>query len=160
MPAHGWTCFHCGETFTTEGAARDHFGARPEDTAACRIKAGEERGLLATLRRAEGCIREERGRVAGLVEQVVGLNERIAELGHMHHNALGAKDNIIVGLKGRLRGCGERARKIHKAIGRALENRTEGGGLDDKHLGTLLHDVRGNARGIDWHATRDGRENV
>ncbi|MEE8059407.1 MAG: hypothetical protein V3T17_16460 [Pseudomonadales bacterium] len=29
FPAHGWTCFHCGETFTAVGAARDHFGADP-----------------------------------------------------------------------------------------------------------------------------------
>lgn len=25
-PEHGWTCFHCGETFTTPGSARDHWG--------------------------------------------------------------------------------------------------------------------------------------
>lgn len=28
-PEHGWTCFHCGETFKTPGAARLHFGERP-----------------------------------------------------------------------------------------------------------------------------------
>jgi hypothetical protein len=32
-PEHGWTCFHCGETFKTYGGARLHFGgyvtARP-----------------------------------------------------------------------------------------------------------------------------------
>jgi hypothetical protein len=37
MPRDGWTCFHCGETFTTWGAARDHFGATPGDKAACLI---------------------------------------------------------------------------------------------------------------------------
>lgn len=52
-PKHGWTCFHCGETFTTEGAARDHFGFEPSADPACRIKAGAERGLLMALRRAE-----------------------------------------------------------------------------------------------------------
>lgn len=25
-PAHGWTCFHCGETFQTVWGARMHFG--------------------------------------------------------------------------------------------------------------------------------------
>lgn len=25
-PAHGWTCFHCGETFTSIAKARDHTG--------------------------------------------------------------------------------------------------------------------------------------
>ncbi len=53
MPAHGWTCFHCGETFTTPGAARDHFGETELEVAGCQIKAGKERGLLMALRKAE-----------------------------------------------------------------------------------------------------------
>ena len=52
-PPQGWTCFHCGETLTTFGAARDHFGADPLCDPACRVKAGEERGLVMALRRAE-----------------------------------------------------------------------------------------------------------
>lgn len=28
-PEHGWTCFHCGETFKTPDAARLHFGQAP-----------------------------------------------------------------------------------------------------------------------------------
>ena len=46
----GWVCFHCGERFTTPGAAEDHFGESPEKTAACRIKVGAERGLVMALR--------------------------------------------------------------------------------------------------------------
>lgn len=54
MPAHGWTCFFCGETFTTVGAAQDHFGEfQLSSRAACRIKVGEERGLVMALRKAE-----------------------------------------------------------------------------------------------------------
>ena len=53
MPTHGWTCYFCGETLTTPGAARDHFGNDQFATSACQIKAGEERGLLMSLRRAE-----------------------------------------------------------------------------------------------------------
>lgn len=53
VPEHGWTCFHCGETFTTVGAARDHFGFEPSDDPGCRIKVGAERGLLMALRKAE-----------------------------------------------------------------------------------------------------------
>ena len=53
MPAHGWTCFHCGETFTTPGAAKNHFGFEPSKDPACRIKLGAERGLLHELRKAE-----------------------------------------------------------------------------------------------------------
>lgn len=52
-PLHGWTCFHCGETFHTPGAARDHFGPTPASAPGCIIKAGEERGLLMALRKAE-----------------------------------------------------------------------------------------------------------
>lgn len=53
MPAHGWTCFHCGETFTTPGAARNHFGFDPSRDPACQIKLGAERGLLSALRKLE-----------------------------------------------------------------------------------------------------------
>lgn len=53
-PAGGpWTCFHCGDTFTTPGSARDHFGFDMDCEPGCRIKAGAERGLLMALRKAE-----------------------------------------------------------------------------------------------------------
>lgn len=52
-PEHGWTCFHCGETFTTVGAATDHFGFEPSSDPACRIKLGGERGLVMALRKTE-----------------------------------------------------------------------------------------------------------
>jgi hypothetical protein len=48
---HGWTCFHCGETFHSEARARDHFGADPQAEPACIIKA--ELGLVVALREAE-----------------------------------------------------------------------------------------------------------
>lgn len=53
QPEHGWTCFHCGETFTAPGAARDHFGETPGKVAGCMIKAGDERGLLMEFRKLE-----------------------------------------------------------------------------------------------------------
>lgn len=54
-PPHGWTCFHCGETFTTVRGARTHFGAHPDAEPGClvRVALGAERGLLAALRKAE-----------------------------------------------------------------------------------------------------------
>lgn len=54
-PAHGWTCFHCGETFKTVGAAKAHFGADPSAEPGCllRVKFGGERGLLMALRDCE-----------------------------------------------------------------------------------------------------------
>lgn len=55
MPAHGWTCFHCGETFTTPGAARLHFGVTPDKDPGCILKVGvgAERGLLSCIRKLE-----------------------------------------------------------------------------------------------------------
>lgn len=53
-----WTCFHCGETFATTDAARDHFGFDPSSDPGCRIKAGAERGLLEALRKAEAELTE------------------------------------------------------------------------------------------------------
>lgn len=65
-PASGWSCFHCGETFTTRGAAGDHFGATPAAVAGCllRVQAGDERGLLMALRKAEA----ERDRLRALID--------------------------------------------------------------------------------------------
>jgi len=55
IPEHGWTCFHCGETFTTVGSARDHFGGMPDKQPGCmiRVQLGDERGLQMALRTAE-----------------------------------------------------------------------------------------------------------
>lgn len=59
-PERNWTCFHCGETFTTPGSARDHFGFDPSSDPACRIKLGAERGLVMALRKAESDCEEMR----------------------------------------------------------------------------------------------------
>jgi hypothetical protein len=58
-PAHGWTCFHCGETFTTQGGAAFHFGADPSATPGCMIKVtvGDERGWLIEIRKLEREVR-------------------------------------------------------------------------------------------------------
>jgi hypothetical protein len=55
MPEHGWTCFHCGETFTTPGGARLHFGTTPDAKPGCYLKVelGDERGWLARIRELE-----------------------------------------------------------------------------------------------------------
>ncbi len=54
-PKHGWTCFHCGETFTTLDGARVHFGGSMDQQPGCieRVRLGSERGLLMALRDAE-----------------------------------------------------------------------------------------------------------
>lgn len=54
-PAHGWTCFHCSETFTTIGAARDHFGTGQDAKPGCilKVELGGERGMLMEIRKVE-----------------------------------------------------------------------------------------------------------
>lgn len=55
QPPHGWTCYHCGETFTVWGAAEDHFGKTPQQKPGCLLKVqyGDEMGLLMELRKSE-----------------------------------------------------------------------------------------------------------
>lgn len=51
----GWRCFHCDETFTTPGAAADHFGNYLNSTPGCiiKIQVGDERGWLMELRKLQ-----------------------------------------------------------------------------------------------------------
>ncbi len=82
MPPYGWTCFHCGETFTTVGSARDHFGYTQSDPGCIIDKVAVEeggkpergRGLLMALRKAEA--------------ELARYREEDADL----HRALHAKD--------------------------------------------------------------------
>lgn len=69
-PEHGWTCFHCGENFKTWGGARDHFGALPKAVAACKIKAGEEKGLMMAMRRVEAQLARERDKINRIIEVI------------------------------------------------------------------------------------------
>lgn len=75
MPEHGIVCFHCGETFTTYGGARDHFGVTPDCEPGCVIdrvalekgdKPERGRGLLMALRKVESERDELRSRVESL----------------------------------------------------------------------------------------------
>ena len=53
MPEDGWVCFHCGERYTTPGAARQHFGDSPTARPACSITAVEFRAELTEYRGLE-----------------------------------------------------------------------------------------------------------
>ena len=54
LRAPGWTCFHCGETFTDWGAARNHFGWTPQDGApVCRVDGGTASCIYHLKRRVE-----------------------------------------------------------------------------------------------------------
>lgn len=80
-PAHGWTCFHCGETFTTIGSAGDHFGAKHDAKPGCmiRVQLGDERGLQMALRKAESTIQQERKRMKSLGDLYKHALKLIAE---------------------------------------------------------------------------------
>lgn len=53
-PEHGWTCFHCGETFMVPAMARAHFGATPDAIPGCLMRLSkEERPLLRMVRSLE-----------------------------------------------------------------------------------------------------------
>jgi hypothetical protein len=43
-PEHGWTCFHCGEKFTTPGGAKLHFGEPTTKRPVCVATTGEQDG--------------------------------------------------------------------------------------------------------------------
>jgi hypothetical protein len=53
-PEHGWTCYHCGQTFMVPAQAAIHFGS-PNAKPGCmmRIKRGEEYSLLLALQMVE-----------------------------------------------------------------------------------------------------------
>ena len=85
MPADGWVCFHCGERFTTVGAAEVHFGARPTDMAACLIKVGEERGLVMELRRVQAELRELRDNACAICGQELANKQALADHKWLRH---------------------------------------------------------------------------
>lgn len=62
--ARQWRCFHCGDVFTSEQAARLHFGRDEESKPACVVKAGAEQGLLGALRQAEYAAADARHAIA------------------------------------------------------------------------------------------------
>lgn len=89
-PKHGWTCFHCGETFKTFGSARDHFGADPSAQPGCLIdqvaleeggKPERGRGLLVALRKVEAELTRYR-------EEDTELHREIHRLHSDHRQAL------------------------------------------------------------------------
>lgn len=87
IPPEGWTCFFCGEHFTTYGAARDHFGAEPIKEAGCQIKIGAERGLLMQLRKAEAVI-------AQYMDDDTPAYRRMAEMQSRHGEALRVAEEL------------------------------------------------------------------
>lgn len=90
-PAHGWTCFHCGETFTTAGGARDHFGGNHNTKPGCmiRVQLGNERGLQMALRKAETSLRTIANMTAVLQQE--NLRELLTQVNVEAHKGLGGE---------------------------------------------------------------------
>lgn len=86
-PPHGWTCFHCGETFTTPSAAREHFGPTPNSEPGCcvKVRLGGERGLLNALRKAEA-------RLAKYMDEDTELHQAMRAMQGRHFDALMAAE--------------------------------------------------------------------
>lgn len=68
QPEHGWTCFHCGETFTDRHLARDHFGHYPSAYPACQLAPEHVRRELRLFRCQEGALAPIKDRLGNMVE--------------------------------------------------------------------------------------------
>ena len=68
QPEHGWTCFHCGETFKHQTLARIHFGHYPTATPACQLSPAHVREELRRYRMQESKLQDIRNRLASLLE--------------------------------------------------------------------------------------------
>lgn len=117
MPEHGWTCFHCGETFTTVGGARDHFGATPDAQPGCliRVQLGEERGLQMELRKAEAEIASLRAANEQLDYEAGHARAMEMEIGRRFKNgARSVQDafNLFDSMEGRALAAEERAAQL------------------------------------------------
>lgn len=100
-PKHGWTCFHCNETFTDRWSALNHFGGDEGKIPACQIKSGE-RGLVETIRelesevaRAYAALHEENGDAVKAMHGMVARHQtalrQMEELGYERGLADGRK---------------------------------------------------------------------
>lgn len=93
-PKHGWTCFFCGETFKTPGAAEDHFGATPCSTPACKIKVGEEMGLVMALRKTEARVQKLAAEIARYHDEDGPKDREMMRLRSEHVAALKRAEEI------------------------------------------------------------------
>lgn len=79
-PAHGWTCFHCGETFHSIGDAQHHFGTSPDDFPSCVMHAWNTKRcrLMLGAKNIVAALRKALSRVRRLEDEVETLTHRIA----------------------------------------------------------------------------------
>lgn len=82
FPAHGFTCFHCGETFKTIRSARDHFGNDVNDEAGCVMKlTAQDKSLVCLVRSLKAELDLYR-------EEDQPIMRKLYQLGAEHYQAL------------------------------------------------------------------------
>ena len=123
QPAHGWTCFHCGETFTTPGSARDHFGATPEALPGCvlKIQGPRERGLLMAIRKAEDEIERLRREVETCDHEAGNYHAMTRDLERYFNGARSVHQAFLVldFMEGRVLAAEEQLSQLNASLGSA-----------------------------------------
>lgn len=119
MPSNGWTCFHCGETFTTPGSAKQHFGPTPNDKPGCieKVNLGGERGLLTSLREREDELtryRNEDGETQREIMRIQSLHSQALRSAEETGYSRGLNDaSALLSERDRLRDALEQAHVLH-----------------------------------------------
>lgn len=93
LRSHGWTCFHCGDTFKTPETAMEHFGPTPDVTPECvDLTTSSYQDLVRRTREAEHTMRraiDERNRALDEAEVATGT---LASIPHLFHGATSPRD--------------------------------------------------------------------
>lgn len=118
-----WTCFHCDETFTNQGSARDHFGGDQDSIPGCVIKVqlGDERGLQMALRKAEKEVSRLRNDIENESTSMSVFYSRLKAYLRSYAPFRDCRDirevfNIYDSMEGRALAAEERLENVKKAI--------------------------------------------
>ena len=127
-PLHGWTCFHCGETFHATELARAHFGSDSTQKPACRLNRQED-GLALQLLHANDELERYRAEDSDKDRELCRMASEHGEALRREEEkgyARGLRDErerclrIITRIKDGLRN-GSAARNVCNAIARDVE---------------------------------------
>jgi hypothetical protein len=117
VPEHGWTCFHCGQSFPANAPhlAAEHFGAKPDAIPGCmlRVQYGEEMAALRALRKAEAEIVELSAANEQLDHEAGAGRRMTAEIARRFKGARSVADafNLFDSMEGRALAAEERLRQ-------------------------------------------------
>ena len=92
-PRHGWTCFHCGETFRTPETATEHFGQTPDSTPECIDRATSSyQDLVRRTREAEHIMRQAITARDAAIEAKETATGTLASIPHLFPGARSPRD--------------------------------------------------------------------